>query len=84
MGFQCRRLKLRKVDVASARVRKQQWTLSPRPQLVERFERDRLQRDRASAQPGLGLLDPPVRVRPPDLYDTCCPVDVAVLEREQL
>jgi hypothetical protein len=55
-----------------------------RPELVERLERDRLQRNRASAHPGLGLLDPSVRVRAPDLDDAGGTIHVPAFEREQL
>ena len=70
------------VEVAAG-VREQQRAVFPRPQLVERLERDRLQRHRASAQPRLGLLDPSVRIRPSNLDDTGGTIDVALFEREQ-
>jgi hypothetical protein len=43
------------VEIAAEGVGEQQRALLPRRQLVERLERDRLQRNRASAQPRLGL-----------------------------
>ena len=46
------------VEVAATRVREEQWALIPRPKMVECLECDRLQRNCASAQPRLGLLDP--------------------------
>ena len=65
------------VEVAAACVLKQQRAIFPRPKLVERLERDRLQRHRAPAQPRLGLLDPPVRIRPSNLHDAGGAIDVA-------
>ena len=71
------------VDAAAARVREQDRVLRRR-KLVERLERDRLQRHGAGAQPRLGVLEPAVRVRAPHVHDAGSAVDVALLEREQL
>ena len=54
------------------------------PGSVERLESDCLHRDRASAQPRLGLLDPTVRIRPSNLHDTTNTIYAALFEREQL
>lgn len=47
------------VEVAAARVREEQQAVLPRPELVERLDRDRLQRNRASAQRVLVCLTRP-------------------------
>jgi hypothetical protein len=72
------------VEVAAACVREEQQAVSSRPEFVERLDRGRLQRNRASAQPRLGVLDPSVRKRPSDLDDAGRAIHVAVFEREQL
>ena len=72
------------VEVAAACVREDQQAVSSRPEFVERLDRDRLQRNRASAQPRLGVLDASVRIRPSDLDDGGRAIHVAVFEREQL
>jgi hypothetical protein len=83
-GFQCRRLKLRK-SRWPPRAFGNNSGLSPRgPQLIERLKRDRLQRDGASAQSRLSLLDTSVRVGPANLDDSGGTIDVALFECEQL
>src|SRR5215216_2041258 len=68
------------VEVAAACVRKQQRAIFPLSKLVERLERDRLQRHRASAQPRLRVLNPSIRIRPSNLDDTGGIVHVALFE----
>lgn len=77
-------VEIAEVEVAAACVREEQRAVFPRPKLVESLERDRLQRNRASAEPRLRVLNPSVRIRPSDLDDTGRTIDVAVFEREQL
>jgi hypothetical protein len=57
---------------------------SLRAEAVERFERLRLQRNRAGTQSRLRVLEPPVRVRAPHVDDPGLAVDVAPLEPEKL
>src|SRR5215207_7986449 len=77
-GLPVAAVEVAEVEVAAARVREEQQAVLPRPELLERLDRDRLQRNRPSAQPRLGLLDPSVRIRASDLDDTGRTVDVAV------
>src|SRR3954463_15984560 len=83
-GLPVAAIEVAEVEVAAACVRKQQRAVVPQRQLVERLERDRLQRDSASAQPCLGLLDPSARIRPSNLHYTGTTIDIALFEREQL
>ncbi len=53
-------------------------------ELVEGLERDRLERDGASAQPRLGVLDPSICVGPSHLHDAGGTIDVTVLQGKQL
>jgi hypothetical protein len=75
-------IEVAEVEVTPARVREEQQAVLPRPELVERVDRDRLQRNRAPAEPRLGVLDASVRIRPSDLDDPGRTIDVAVFERE--
>jgi hypothetical protein len=52
--------------------------------LLERVERDCLERHGADAALGLGALDPAVAERPPHVEDTGVPVDIALLEGDPL
>ncbi len=79
-----RRRQHRRSDERASCVREEERAVFARRELVERLERDRLQRNRASAQPRLGLLDPSVRIRTPDMDDTGGTIDVTPFEREQL
>ena len=72
------------VEVAAACVLEQERAALARPNLVERLERDRLQRDRASAQPRLRVLDPSVCIGPSDLDDAGGAIHVALFERERV
>jgi hypothetical protein len=83
-GFPAAGVEVAEVEVAAACVREEQPAVSSRPEFVERLDRDRLPRNRASAQPRLGVLDPSVRIRPSDLDDAGRAIHVAVFEREQL
>jgi hypothetical protein len=83
-GLPLAAVEVAEVEMATAGVREQQRAVVPQRELVERLERDRLQRYRASAQPGLGVLDPSVRIRASDLDDAGGAINVALLEREQL
>jgi hypothetical protein len=83
-GFPVAAVEVAEVEVAAPCVREDQQAVSSRPEFVERLDRDRLQRNRASAQPRLGVLDPSVRIRPSDLDDAGRAIHVAVFEREQL
>jgi hypothetical protein len=71
------------VDPAAASVREQDW-VDRGWQPVERRNCLRLQRNRACAQPGLGVLDPAVRERTAHIDDAGVAVDVVLLEPEQL
>jgi hypothetical protein len=66
---------------AAARVRKQDRVVR-RWEPVERFERLRLERHRPRARPGLGVLEPAVRVGAADVDDAGSTVDVALLKSE--
>jgi hypothetical protein len=83
-GLPVAAVQVAEVEVAAACVREEQQAVFPRPRLVERLERDRLQRNRASAQPRLGLLHPSARIRPSNLDDTGGTIHVALFERKQL
>src|SRR5215203_6543902 len=69
-GLPVAAVEVAEVEVTAAGVREEQRAALPRPELVERLERDRLERNGASAQPRLGVLDPSVRIRPSDVDDT--------------
>ena len=56
----------------------------PRRKLLERVERDCLERHDTDAALGLGTFDPSVAERPPHVDDTSLPVDIALLERDPL
>src|SRR5207245_1916165 len=77
-GLPVAAVEVAEVEVATARVREEQRAAFPQPHLIERLECDRLQRNRASAQPRLRLLDPSVRICPSDLDDTSATIDVAL------
>jgi hypothetical protein len=72
------------VEVTAAGRREEKLTLTVGSELVERCERDRLQRHRADAPLGLRALEPAVSERATDVDDSCLAVDVALLERHPL
>src|SRR5215211_8667196 len=72
------------VEVPAAVRREEQLTLTVGSELVERCERDRLQRHRADAPLGLRALEPAVSECATDVDDSCLMVDIALLERHPL
>jgi len=72
------------VEVPAAGRREEKLALAVGPELVERSERDGLQRHRADAALGLRALEPAVSECATDVHDSCLAVDVALLERHPL
>src|SRR6266542_4920905 len=83
-GFPVAVAEVVEVEVAAAGRRDEQLTLTVGSELVERCERDRLQRHRADAPLGLRALDPAVSECATDVDDSCFEVDVTLLERHPL
>jgi hypothetical protein len=83
-GFPVAAAEVVEAKVAAAGRREKKLTLTVGSELVERCERDRLQRHRTDARFGLRALDPAVSEGATDVGDSCLPVDVALLERHPL
>src|SRR5215210_1260600 len=83
-GFPMAVAEVVEVEVTAAGRREEQLTLTVGSELVERCERDGLQRHRADAPLGLRALEPAVSERATDVDDACLAVDVALLERHPL